>query len=180
MREIDSLMLNCCECTRDTLSKREEIAKDSLEIDSIPKPPTQNCRVHFSGLFMGNNYTYNYISEVYKVDDFSEYVGSGFYPDNTQAFPKSVRTTFDGIAIDKGTRLIIYSKKNFQGVILLDITGPAIVNNIKHIDNPAVNFCNTINFKASLQNNFPQSVRKWSKSNMWDWSYGSCKIICSE
>ena len=180
IKEIDYLMLNCCECTPDTTRNREELERDSSEVDSIPKPPSENCRVHFSGLFMGDTYKPQYISEIYKIDDYSEYVGSGFYPDNTMAFPKSVRYTFDGIAIDKGTRLIIFSKKNFQGEILLDISGPAIVNNVKHIDNSAVNFCNTINFKTSLQNNYPQSVRKWSKSNMWDWSYGSCKIICSE
>jgi len=96
------------------------------------------------------------------------------------AFPKAVRTTFDGIAIDKGTRLIIYSKKNFQGTVLLDITGPAIVNNVLHISNTDVNFCNTINFNSPLQENYPQSVRRWSKSNMNDWSFGSCQIICSD
>ena len=189
MREIDSLMLNCCECTLDTISKKEDQVIDSLERDqvidslerdSIPQAPSENCRVHFSGLFMGDSYKAEYISEIYKIDDYSEYVGSGYYPDNNIAFPKSVDASFDGIAIDKGTRLIIYSKKDFQGEVLLDISGPAIINNVKHIDNSAVNFCNTMNFKSSLQNNYPQSVRKWSKSNMWDWSYGSCKIICSE
>lgn len=180
MREIDSLLLNCCECSLDTISNREEQEKDSLERDSIPQPPKQNCRVHFSGAFMGGSFKEKFISKIYQIDDYSEYVGSGYYPDNNLAFPKAVRTTFDGIAIDKGTRLIIYSKKNFQGTVLLDITGPAIVNNVLHISNTDVNFCNTINFNSPLQENYPQSVRRWSKSNMNDWSFGSCQIICSD
>lgn len=160
---------NCCESER-----------EADMINSIPKAPHKNCRVHFSGLFMGANYKSNFISEIYKVDDCSEYVGSGYYPDNELAFPKAVQATFDGIAIDNGTRLIIYSQKNFQGEVLLDITGPAIVNNVHHKNNSAVNYCNTENFPPPLQANYPQSVRKWSSSNMWEWSYGSCKIMCDE
>jgi hypothetical protein len=160
---------NCCECE-----------PEAAIMDSIPKAPQENCRVHFSGLFMGASYKSNFISEIYKVDDYSEYVGSGFYPNNELAFPKAVNSTFDGIAIDKGTRLIIYSQKNFQGKVLLDIIGPAIINNIHHKNNNDVNYCNTEDFPAHLQANYPQSVRKWSSTNMWEWSYGSCKIMCNE
>ena len=53
----------------------------------------------------------SYTSEVYVEDRFSEYVGPGLYTDNTLAFPKAIATTFDGIAIDKGTKVTIYSKK---------------------------------------------------------------------
>jgi hypothetical protein len=180
VHDIDKQMEKCCSCNQEN-NRDESNHQDSLvEQDTIPRAPQQNCRVHFSGLFMGGNYRSNYISEIYKTDSYSEYVGSGFYPDNTKAFPNSVRETFDGIAVDKGTRLIIYSKKNFQGTVLLDITGPAVINNVFHINNPAVNFCNTINFPSHLQTNYPQSVRKWSESNMWEWSYGSCKIICAQ
>jgi hypothetical protein len=179
LKEIDSLMLNCCECSLDTISNREEIISDSLEIDSIPQPPKQNCRVHFSGLIMGGKYVHENISEIYREDYASEYVGAGFYANNTSAFPKSVRTTFDGIAIDKGTQLIIYSKPNFRGSVLLDIKGPAIINNVKWKNDSRYNPCNTENYTRNLQSNFPQSVRYWSKSDMHAWSYGSCKIICS-
>ena len=115
---------NCCECE-----------PERAIIDSIPKVPQENCGVHFSGLFMGSSYKSGFTSEIYKVDDCSEYVGSGFYPDNELAFPKAVFSTFDGIAIDKGTRLIIYSQKKYQGKILLDIIGPAVINNIYHKNN---------------------------------------------
>ena len=168
MRKIERDLENCCECLPEPV------------IDSIPKAPEENCRVHFSGLFMGDHLAPEFISKIYQVDNYSEYVGSGFYPDNSKAFPNAVRTSFDGIAIDKGTRLIIYSEKNFNGSVLLDIHGPAIVNNVLHKDNQAVNFCNTINFIPELQSNYPQSVRKWSNSNMRDWSYGSCKIMCDD
>jgi hypothetical protein len=180
MKEIDSLMMNCCECTQDTISIREEEEMDTLEIDSIPQPPKQNCRVHFSGLVMGGKYVHENISEIYKEDFASEYVGEGFYANNTSAFPKSVRTTFDGIAIDKGTQLIIYSQPNFKGSVLLDIKGPAIINNVKWKNDSRYNRCNTENYSSNLQSNFPQSVRYWSKSDMHDWSYGSCKIICRD
>ena len=178
-------MEKCCSCNqentnREDRNRQDTLVEDRTQNDTTPRPPQKNCRVHFSGLLMGGNYRSNYISEIYKTDSYSEYVGSGFYPDNTKAFPNSVRETFDGIAVDKGTRLIIYSKKSFQGTVLLDITGPAVINNVLHINNPAVNFCNTINFPSHLQTNYPQSVRKWSESNMWAWSYGSCKIICTQ
>ena len=127
---------------------------------------------------MGGKHELIGISEIYKIDEISEYVGSGFYPKNTVAFPKSVNTTFDGIAIDKGTRLIIYSKPNFKGTILLEVVGPMIINNVIWKDDSNYKHCNTDIFPEDLQRNFPPSVRIWSNSNMHDWSFGSCKIMC--
>lgn len=146
--------------------------------NSDPQAPRENCRVHFSGLVMGGEYVDQNISKIYKVDAFSEYVGSGDYPSNQRAFPKSVATTFDGIAIDKGTRLIIYSKRNFKGQILLDIVGPAIINNVLWKNDERYRHCNYDTYEQALQATYPESVRKWSSNNMHDWSYGSCKIIC--
>jgi len=169
---------HCCPCEEQAPSLRDTIPAPRR--DSIPQRPRENCRVHFSGLFMGGEYEENYISKIYQVDNFSEYVGEGNYPSNKMAFPNSVASTFDGIAIDRGTRLIIYSKKNFKGRVLLDITGPAIINNVLHKFNAAVSHCNTDGFTGSLQQNYPQSVRHWSNSNMHDWSFGSCKIMCGQ
>ncbi len=148
--------------------------------DTKPKKPKANCRVHFSGGLMGGKFDDVGISKIYVEDRLSEYVGSGHYPSNESAFPKAVRTTFDGIAIDKGTRLIIYSKPNFKGTILLDVTGPAIINNVKWKDDDSYKYCNTETYPSDLQANYPQSVRKWSSSNMETWSTGSCKIECAE
>ena len=148
-------------------------------IPTRPQAPQENCRVFFSGLIVGGQAVQSNISEVYVLDGSSEFVGAGEYPDNTKAFPNSVSTTFDGIAIDAKTRLIIYSKPNFQGQVLLDIDGPVIINNIKWKNDSRYNHCNTDIFPANLQNTYPQSVRRWSNSNMHDWSFGSCKIMCS-
>lgn len=148
--------------------------------DSIPRAPQENCRVHFSGLLMGGHYDEVGISEIYKEDFASEYVGAGYYPNNAQAFPKAVNATFDGIAIDRGTRLILYSQPDFQGNVLLDVKGPAIINNVIWIDDPRYNHCNSDNYSRNLQSNYPQNVRRWSSSNMQEWSKGSCKIMCSD
>ena len=120
----------------------------------------------------------DHISEIYVADKYSEYVGEGEYPDNKKAFPKAVSTTFDGIAIDKNTRVIIYSNKKFKGKILLDCTGPAIINNIKWKDDPEIKDFQTKKFKSPLHQNFPPSTRQWSQTNMETWSNGSLKIIC--
>ncbi len=154
-----------------------------IPLEPIPPPPPppgprKNCRVFFTGLIVGDEFIENNISEIYRVDKYSEYVGDGEYPDNSITFPKSVKYTFDGIAIDKGTRVIIYSGKNFTGSVLLDKTGPAIINNKKWKNDSRYSKYNTKTYKASLQSNFPQSVREWSKTNMQSWSNGSVKVIC--
>jgi len=154
--------------------------KEVEKHDSIPQKPREGCRAFFTGLVVGGEFVENDISEVYKVDKYSEYVGEGDYPDNEKAFPNAVKYTFDGIAIDKGTRIIIYSKKNFEGEILLDKTGPAIINNVLWENDSRYTHCNTDIFKEPLQSNFPQSVREWSKTNTQDWSFGSLKVICNK
>lgn len=185
IHQIDEQMEKCCSCNQESNDTENPNREDTLienrrNQDSIPRSPQKNCRVHFSGLIMGGQYEMVGISEIYKEDYASEYVGAGYYPDNSSAFPKAVRTTFDGIAIDRGTRLIIYSRPNFMGQVLLDVRGPAIINNVLFINDPVYNHCNSDNYPGALQSNFPQSVRKWSSSNMQMWSSGSCKIICSQ
>lgn len=176
---INKQLDSCCSCANQNFSQINE-NQDSLQRiqDSIPKAPTENCGVHFSGLIMGGNAVNMNISKIYEEDDFSEYVGSGFYSKNTNAFPKAVNSTFDGIAIDQGTHLIIYSKPNFRGAVLLDVVGPKIINNVKWINDDRYNHCNTDNYPAPLQQKYPQRVRTWSNSDMHNWSFGSCKIYC--
>ncbi len=146
----------------------------------IGEPPRENCRVFFTGLVVGDEFDSVGVSEAYVIDECSEYVGAGEYPDNTVAFPNAVAHTFDGIAIDKKTRVIIYSEKNFQGTVLLDKVGPAIINNGLWKNDVRYMNVNTKTFKEPLQTNFPQSVREWSEGNMQEWSYGSLKITCEE
>ncbi len=180
--EIRMQQERCHPCGNETIVDTTQTAPSKppqAQIDSVtPSMPRENCGVHFSGLVMGGAYSSEGISKIYKIDKASEYVGSGHYTDNTKAFPKAVQQTFDGIAIDKGTRLIIYSKKNFNGKVLIDVSGPMIINNVLWKSDPRYNQENKKNFEQALQDKFPQSTRKWSSSNMHDWSYGSCKIIC--
>ncbi len=166
VRSAEQALQECCECQPEYVQ------------DSIPRAPQVNCRVHFSGLLMGGQYEEIGISEIYTEDFASEYVGAGFYPNNSEAFPKAVSTTFDGIAIDRGTHLILYSQPDFTGEVLLDVRGPAIINNVRWVNDSRYNHCNTDIFPLNLQSNYPQNVRRWSTSDMHKWSNGSCKIMC--
>ncbi len=142
------------------------------------EPPRKNCRAHFSGTLLADIPITGHISKIYTPDKYGEYVGEGEYPNNNTAFPKAVKYTFDGIAVDKGTRIILYSKENFQGTVLLDIKGPAIINNSKWKDERRIRDFKTRNFANGFQSQFPTSCRSWSKGNMNDWSKGSIKVIC--
>ena len=166
LNSINNSINNCCNC--------------NPRIVNAPSTPKENCRVHFSGGVMGGEQNEEGITQIYNEDRLSEYVGGGDYTDNAVAFPKAVENTFDGIAIDNGTRLIIYSGKNYTGSVLLDIQGPAVINNVKWKNDERYSHCNTDVFPANLQQNFPPSVRKWSSTDMHDWSNGSCKIICKD
>ena len=154
---------------------------ESLTVEAsiyIPKiEPEGDCRAHFSGILMGDNFSSGWLSEVYVEDQYSEFVGAGLYPNNQQAFPKAVSSTFDGIAIDAGTKVTIYAGANFEGEILYEKIGPATINNVKWESySQASNVME--NWKEPLQTNYPQSVREWSESNMHDWSYGSLMVEC--
>jgi hypothetical protein len=113
----------------------------------------------------------------YVVDQYSEYVGAGRYPNNNGAFPKAVATTFDGIAIDKGTKVTIYSGNNFTGSVLYEKVGPAIINNNIWASYSQVASVMGV-WKEPLESNFPLSVRTWSQSNMHAWSTGSLIVEC--
>ena len=160
--------------------KKGEIVVDGI----IVKEPIINCRAHFSGLLMSDTYISGNYTETYQIDESSEYIGEGEYPRANTAFPKSHHDSFDGIAIDKGTRVIIYSKENFKGEILMDEKGPKIITNLHRLEKEETKLMVIENnqkiFKEPLNTNFPQSTRKMSTSNMFEWSKGSLKVICNE
>ena len=162
-------------------TKREE-RKDTIVDGVIVKQPTNNCRAHFSGLLMTDNFQPENHTEIYQLDESSEYVGEGEYPRSILAFPKAHYDTFDGIAIDKGTRVIIYSDENFNGKILMDETGPKIITNKIRMEDGNKSDVNNNQkiFKEPLNSNYPPSCRKMSSSNMFEWSKGSLKVICNE
>merc|ERR1712048_1138660 len=108
------------------------------------------------------------------------YVGVGRYPYNSKAFPKAIATSFDSIAVDAGTRVTIYSKPNFEGDVLFDKVGPAILVNVNfrndtfhrgrryedHLHSVWANPLNAI---------FPPSVREFSCTNMHAWH--TCSLV---
>jgi len=130
---------------------------------------------HFSGLLMCDHFMYGWLSETFVEDGYSEYVGAGWYPLNSEAFPKATMYTFDGIAIAPGVKVTIYSQPNFAGDIVWEKTGPAIVNN--YIWKDYANAAPVMwDWKEPLQSMFPQSVREWSATNMHNWPSGSMII----
>ena len=131
-----------------------------------------DCKAHFSGVIMTDEQLMHHYTEVYVTDIYSEYVGAGRYPDNSQAFPKATATSLDGLAIKIGTKVTIYSDKNFAGDILLEKVGSAIINTRYH-HNKVYSV-----WKEPHETNYPQSVREWSDSKMNDWSNGSLVVEC--
>lgn len=142
--------------------------------------PTLHCGVHFSGTLLSDVAVEGHISKIYQPDKYGEYVADGKYPSNQKAFPNAVRFTFDAIAVNKGTHLIIYSLPNFKGQILLDVKGPALINNVKWKDEERIKNFTKKTFSEDFENLFPKSCRQWSINNMNQWDYGSSEITCDE
>lgn len=132
--------------------------------------------VHFTGLVMSDNFWESHTSKAYIEDKYSEFLTPGKYGRIGDYLPNAVKYTFDGIAVPTGTRMIIYSGTNFTGNILVDVTGPAIINNVKWKNDPRYMSANTKNYVPELQGEFPQNVRQWSVSNMHEWQNGSIEI----
>jgi hypothetical protein len=184
--DIEKAIENCCSCNQE---RNNTIIRDSInqdrnkrKQDSIQQPPRENCRAFFSGRLVTDDASYSE-SVIFQPNNQSEYVGSGFYPVASQAFPNSTLHTFDGIALVAGTRIIIYEKKNFQGRILLDVRGPALINNGRFKNSPLSRIIEEINTKTlqgNLESIFPKSCRRYSDSDMHSWSNGSLKIICNQ
>jgi len=133
--------------------------------------------VHFTGLVMSDVYDEGNLSKAYVMDKYSELLAPGKYPKISTTLPNSTAFTFDGIAVPPGTKLIIYSGANFTGTKLVEITGPAIINNSKWEFDERYQGANRKTYISELQSTFPQNVRQWSKSNMHDWQNGSIEII---
>lgn len=133
--------------------------------------------VHFTGLVMSDEFKDGDLSKAYVMDGYSEFLKPGKYNNIKATLTNSTRYTFDGIAVPPKTRLIIYSGSNQSGTILVDVTGPAIINNSKwQFDNRYMT-ANSKTYITELQSTFPQSVRQWSVSDMHDWQNGSIEII---
>ena len=146
-----------------------------------PTGPVDNCQVHFSGVLISDNAKAGWFSKIYTVDIYSELVGAGDYPDNTKAFPKAVKTTFDGIVIDHGVRLQIFSGKNYGGDLAIDVIGPMIINNrIYNYELNKEGYGNREFTPSNIQAKYPIKNRYVNKKSIdiLSLSFGSCKISC--
>ena len=160
--------------------KRDVVMSPKQLFAAIPPRPRRNCGVHFSGTLLSDSKIQGHISKIYEPDIYGEYVGDGRYANNQAAFPKAVKYTFDAIAVDKGTHLKVYSKPNFKGEVLLDVSGPYLVNNVKWKDEARIKGFITKDFSPEFEANYPKSCRHWSESNMNSWDFGSVVITCDE
>jgi hypothetical protein len=138
-------------------------------------------QVHFSGIgiadgrYLPNNDVYSPIPFV--ADEHSDILEPDHYPyaeqvlaNVTKYFTKYTTTlqatcTLDSIAVHANTRVRMWDQPNYQGNLVLDVTGPAIIYNAWRRDLPDSDYVSIKDADFSpqaLQNEFPQSCRYWS------------------
>eukprot|EP01084_Bolivina_argentea_P214711 364490_1 len=99
---------------------------DKVITSEIPQAPSNEARAYFSDYLMCQPYAVPWdLDGAYGKK--CDYVGAGSYPTNRKAFPNAAAGTFGSIAIDTNTRVILWEQENFQGKVLLDMTGPIII-----------------------------------------------------
>lgn len=133
-------------------------------------------KVHFSGLLISDIRQDDLSSGAFSKDPYSDFVKPGKYNFISNLLIYSNYQTLDGIAVPENMRLVIYSEPNFKGTVLLDITGPAIINNGSKKNNADAMEIQSREFTAPLQAHFPPSVRTWSVNDMKSWINGSMEI----
>jgi len=134
-------------------------------------------QVHLTGGVMSDEFRNNGISKAFTDDIYSNFLNIGKYDTLSKFLTKADAQTLDGMAIPANVRVVVYKDANFKGEVLLDITGPAIVNNMLWTSYPAYNTVNTKNYTPELQDFYPQAVRFWSLSNMHSWTKGSMEVL---
>ncbi len=139
--------------------------------------------VHFSGRLMEDKFSFR-SSEIYVDDAYSEILPAGRYDTLSAVLKESGNdnNTLDGLTVPPGMRLVIYSEHNLQGTVVLDVTGPAIVNNGKWENTKLYKTANTCTFESKeLQATYPPMVRQWSATDMHGWTKnGSMEISAVE
>ena len=134
--------------------------------------------VHFTGALISDQFSSQQGTSkaLDTTDRYSNFLRPGKYDELRHVLRKSTYHTLDGIAVPACTRIIVYKNKKCRGEVLLDVTGPAIVNNVLWVDDDRYKGVNTKEFNEELQPYFPQSVRSWSATNMHTWRDGSLEI----
>lgn len=158
----------------DSIAKMDALVRAKAEFDHFKHRINQ---VHFTGGIMSDEQGVFGFSRAFEDDEYSNFLSYGKYNSLSVVLPKADKQTFDGIAVPAHTRLVIYKETDCKGEVLLDVTGPAIVNNTIWQTYDYYNIVNTKEYTPDLQLFFPQEVRSWSKSNMHYWNTGSLEII---
>lgn len=109
---------------------------------------------------------------------------AGDYPDNTTVFPTASQLGLTSIALSYGTRLQMWSGKNFSGKKVLDVVGPLLIYTQQMQGSLLThNLLGKFYSVAELQVAFPPANRKLAPINQTgEWimgdvgKTGSCKI----
>ena len=174
-RMLEAEALLAAQQKEDELRKKDAVLAAKAEAVSRDKQDLHT--VHFTGALMSDvSSSKEWTSEAFnRKDPYSDFLQTGKYDNLANDLKKSKDFSLDGIAIPANTRLIVYEKPNFTGNILLDVAGPAIVNNGWRVSDNKFKVLASKQFYDALQAVFPQSVRSWSTTNMNNWS-GSMEI----
>lgn len=159
----------------EALAKKDvQYPKDKIKEATADQERWQ--KVHFSGLLISDARQDDLSSCAFSKDPYSDFVKPGKYNFTSNLLIYSSYQTLDGIAVPENMRLVVYSEPNFKGSVLLDVVGPAIINNGSKKNSPGAVEIQTRELKAPLQSHFPQSVRTWSPNDMKSWVNGSMEI----
>lgn len=141
------------------------------------KPPIEPCFCHMTGGLMGGRYISGTMSKIFVKDAYSDLVYAGEYDNAASVFSTADSASFDALALGAGTSLVVYANRNFTGEIVFQGTGPLVLNNGKWKATYETEVMEDYP-DSVLQSVFPQSVRKWSESDMNSWASGSLKVMC--
>ncbi|WP_294669256.1 tetratricopeptide repeat protein [uncultured Fluviicola sp.] len=155
---------------------KKEVPYARQKLKDATADQTRWKQVQFSGLLISDRREENLTSKACFNDPYSDFIHPGKYELINNYLVYSNYQTLDGIAVPENIHLVIYSEPNFKGTKLLDITGPAIINNVSKKAQGNSSEIQVREFAEPLQGKFPQSVRNWSPSDMNSWVNGSMEI----
>ena len=139
--------------------------------------PLDNCKIHFCRYLLSNVVGTD-IAVIWTDDIHGDVTGPGDYDDIPYAFPDAI--SFYAIAITSGTELTLYKNKNYQGGVILQIIGPALLLNDHNADYATI-MTKNLGATNNLQADFPTWCRQAINNNLMStWGDGSCKIVCGQ
>jgi hypothetical protein len=145
------------------------------------------CGLHVTGGLAGGSCVASWVITAEQINKCfpplkeSNYIVPGSYASLSSVAPYAQKTTFDGIVIPSGFGLKVFKQPDFNGEVLLDMSGPAIINNVKWINTPGSGFLTNSWNTADpvLVAKYPPNVRFWSESDMHSWPSGSIIVTAT-